>query len=171
VGNSVYDAVRAWFLNDGARQTNGIPYPATNPPVAYPDYPTNQGGYIYINPALATEVLGRDAKWIAAAVARPDQNHGTDGTVDLSALLVEPGLNVRLHGRVPRLRCTGDRFRAPLGSDLPGNDPIRRSFFPVGMWLDRHSAEHNRKLCAGGEDVRRSVPATARTHSQTHNAG
>src|SRR6266540_2994439 len=27
VGNSVYDAVSAWFINDGARQTNGIPYP------------------------------------------------------------------------------------------------------------------------------------------------
>jgi hypothetical protein len=39
VGNSIYDAVSAWFINDGARQTNGIAFPATNPPVAYPDYP------------------------------------------------------------------------------------------------------------------------------------
>jgi hypothetical protein len=49
VGNSIYDAVSAWFINDGARQTNGTPYPTANPPVAYPDYPTNQGGYIPIN--------------------------------------------------------------------------------------------------------------------------
>src|SRR4030095_13166005 len=39
VGNRIYDAVSAWFINDGSRQTNGIAYPATNPPVAYPDYP------------------------------------------------------------------------------------------------------------------------------------
>src|SRR3989442_12117674 len=47
VGNSVYDAVSAWFINDGSRQTNGTPYTILNPPIAYPDYPTNQGGYIY----------------------------------------------------------------------------------------------------------------------------
>ena len=39
VGNSVYDAVSAWFINDGSRQTNGTPFPNANPPVAYPDYP------------------------------------------------------------------------------------------------------------------------------------
>ena len=39
IGNSIYDAVSAWFLNDGSRQANGIAFPATNPPVAYPDYP------------------------------------------------------------------------------------------------------------------------------------
>lgn len=39
VGNSIYDAVSAWFINDGSRQTNGTPFPAANPPVAYPDYP------------------------------------------------------------------------------------------------------------------------------------
>src|SRR5882672_11741084 len=27
VGNSIYDAVSAWFINDGARQTDGTPYP------------------------------------------------------------------------------------------------------------------------------------------------
>jgi len=47
VGNSVYDTVSAWFINDGSRQTNGTGYP--NPISAYPDYPTNQGGYIYVN--------------------------------------------------------------------------------------------------------------------------
>ena len=58
VGNSVYDAVSAWFINDGARQTNGIPYPVTNPPVAYPDYPVREGGYVYINPPLAPSLEG-----------------------------------------------------------------------------------------------------------------
>src|SRR5690349_11115058 len=52
VGNSVYDAVSAWFINDGARQTNGTP---TGP---YPDYPASQGGYVYINPPLATAYEG-----------------------------------------------------------------------------------------------------------------
>src|SRR5678809_565215 len=51
VGNSIYDAVSAWFSNDGSRQTNGTPYPAANPPVAYPDYPTgNPRRFAFINP-------------------------------------------------------------------------------------------------------------------------
>jgi hypothetical protein len=58
VGNSVYAAVSAWFLNDGSRQTNGIPYPLTNPPVAYPDYPPSQGGYVYDNDPLPVAVEG-----------------------------------------------------------------------------------------------------------------
>lgn len=58
VGNSVYAAVSAWFINDGARQTNGNPYPAANPPIAYPDYPAGQGGYNYLNSPLATDRAG-----------------------------------------------------------------------------------------------------------------
>src|SRR5437870_3511705 len=58
VGNSVYDAVSAWFIDDGSRQTNGTPYTILNPPIAYPDYPTNQGGYIYLNYPLATAYEG-----------------------------------------------------------------------------------------------------------------
>jgi len=61
VGNSVYDAVSAWFSNDGSRQTNGIPYPlnGTNPPVAYPDYPVGDARrYVFINPPLATAYPG-----------------------------------------------------------------------------------------------------------------
>ncbi|HEY0456751.1 MAG TPA: vanadium-dependent haloperoxidase [Verrucomicrobiae bacterium] len=60
VGNSVYDAVSAWFMNDGANQSGGTPYPTTNAPIAYPDYPTNQGGYIYMNPQLAVALEGID---------------------------------------------------------------------------------------------------------------
>jgi len=52
VGNSVYDAVSAWFINDGARQTNGTQA------APYPDYPVSQGGYVYINPPLATAYEG-----------------------------------------------------------------------------------------------------------------
>jgi hypothetical protein len=52
VGNSVYDAVSAWFINDGARQTNGTQA------APYPDYPAGQGGYSYINPQLAVVVPG-----------------------------------------------------------------------------------------------------------------
>ncbi len=58
VGNAVYDAVWLWFSNDGSRQTNGLPYTMANPPVAYPDYPANQGGYTFINPPLATAFPG-----------------------------------------------------------------------------------------------------------------
>lgn len=60
VGNTIYDAVSLWFSNDGSRQTNGTPYPAANPPVAYPDYPAGQGGYTFINPPLATLLPGID---------------------------------------------------------------------------------------------------------------
>jgi hypothetical protein len=58
VGNSVYDAVSAWFINDGSRQTNGVPYPLANPPVAYPDFPSGQGGYVYVNDPLPAGVEG-----------------------------------------------------------------------------------------------------------------
>lgn len=58
VGNSVYDAVSAWFINDGSRQTNGIPWPEAQPPVAYPNTPASQGGYVFINPPLATALSG-----------------------------------------------------------------------------------------------------------------
>jgi len=53
VGNAVYDAVSAWFLDDGSQQTNGTPFPNANPPIAYPDYP---GGhprrYAFLNPPM-----------------------------------------------------------------------------------------------------------------------
>ena len=51
VGNSIYDAVSAWFINDGARQTNGTPYPIANPPApVYPDYPVgNPRHYTFTN--------------------------------------------------------------------------------------------------------------------------
>jgi hypothetical protein len=54
VGNSVFDAVSAWFINDGSRQTNGTQA------APYPDYPILQGGYQYINPPLATDRPGID---------------------------------------------------------------------------------------------------------------
>ncbi len=61
VGNSVYDAVSAWFSNDGSRATNGIPFNPASPstvPVSYPDYPVADGGYVYTNPALAVGFEG-----------------------------------------------------------------------------------------------------------------
>ena len=47
VGNSVFAAVSAFFMNDGARQTS-----------AYKDWPTNQGGYASVNLALITGIPG-----------------------------------------------------------------------------------------------------------------
>jgi hypothetical protein len=53
VGNTIYDVVSAWFLNDGSRQTNGTPYPTANPPVPYPDYPVgNPRRYTFVNPPM-----------------------------------------------------------------------------------------------------------------------
>jgi hypothetical protein len=50
VGNTIYDAVSLWFSNDGSRGTNGIPYPTTNNPVAYPDFPSaDPRAYHYTN--------------------------------------------------------------------------------------------------------------------------
>jgi len=67
VGNTIYDAVSAWFLNDGARETNGTPFPLANPPKAYPDAPVSAGGYGYFNPPVA--------------VALPGLNDGTNNTI------------------------------------------------------------------------------------------
>ncbi|MFO1511804.1 MAG: vanadium-dependent haloperoxidase [Verrucomicrobiota bacterium] len=58
VGNSIYDAVSAWFINDGSRQTNGTPYPLANPPKPYPDAPANAGGYVFVNPQLVVALPG-----------------------------------------------------------------------------------------------------------------
>lgn len=58
VGNSIYDAISAWFINDGSRQTNGTPYPIANPPIAYPGAPASQGGYTFINPPINTSLPG-----------------------------------------------------------------------------------------------------------------
>ena len=51
IGNSIYDAVSAWFINDGSRQTNGTPYPIANPPTpTYPDYPVGHPRrYAFVN--------------------------------------------------------------------------------------------------------------------------
>lgn len=54
VGNAIFDAVSAWFINDGARQTNGTVF------APYPDFPAGAGGYVYINPPLATGRSGID---------------------------------------------------------------------------------------------------------------
>lgn len=56
VGNSIYDAVSSWFINDGARQTNGTP---TAP---YPDFPVGQGGYVYSNDPLPAGLEGITVK-------------------------------------------------------------------------------------------------------------
>src|SRR5262245_49941305 len=61
IGNSVYDAVSAWFINDGSRQTNGLPYPTANPPVAYPDYPVGHPRrFVFLNPPLNPFLHGID---------------------------------------------------------------------------------------------------------------
>jgi hypothetical protein len=53
IGNRIYDAVSAWFLEDGSRQTAGTPFPTANPPVAYPDYPVGHPRrYAFANPPM-----------------------------------------------------------------------------------------------------------------------
>jgi hypothetical protein len=58
VGNSVYDAVSAWFANDGCNQNGGTPFPLKDPPIAYPDFSAALGGYVYLNPPLAVSLDG-----------------------------------------------------------------------------------------------------------------
>jgi hypothetical protein len=51
IGNRIYDAVSAYFLEDGSLQAAGTPYPTANPPVAYPDYPVGHPRrYAFLNP-------------------------------------------------------------------------------------------------------------------------
>ena len=53
IGNKIYDAVSAYFLEDGSRQTAGTPFPTANPPVAYPDYPVGHPRrYAFANPPM-----------------------------------------------------------------------------------------------------------------------
>lgn len=80
VGNSVYAAVSAWFLNDGARQTNGTPS------APYPDYPAGQGGYVYTNQPLVTGLEGIAVTninhWQRLAIANAvDQNGFPQGPI------------------------------------------------------------------------------------------
>jgi len=70
VGNTIYDAVSAWFINDGSRQTAGTPFPLANPPRSYPDAPPSEGGYHFINPPLV--------------VALPGTTDGTNQIVDVN---------------------------------------------------------------------------------------
>ncbi len=50
VGNTIYDQVSAWFINDGSRQANGTPFPNANPPVGYPAYPAGHPrAYTFFN--------------------------------------------------------------------------------------------------------------------------
>jgi hypothetical protein len=61
VGNRIYDAVSAWFLEDGSRQTAGTPFPVANPPIAYPDYPVGHPRrYPFINPPMNPFLHGID---------------------------------------------------------------------------------------------------------------
>ncbi len=77
VGNSVYDAVSAWFINDGAREAQ-----------AYADYPVGQGGYVAVNGPMATGLPGVGAglvdvnHWQPLAITNAvDQNGFPQGPV------------------------------------------------------------------------------------------
>ncbi len=75
VGNSVYQAVANFFLNDGARQTEG-----------YTDYPAGQGGYVPLNPNLVTGLSGTNTvdvnHWQPLAIANAlDQNGNPTGPI------------------------------------------------------------------------------------------
>ena len=68
VGNNVYAAVSAWFINDGCYETN-----------AYQDLPPGQGGYVPVNPPCVTGTPGTTVvdvnRWQPLAIANAvDQN-------------------------------------------------------------------------------------------------
>jgi len=80
VGNSVYAAVSAYFINDGSRQTNGTPA------APYPDYPANQGGYVPFNTPLTTGLPGAFPddvnRWQPLAITNAvDQNGFPQGPI------------------------------------------------------------------------------------------
>ena len=61
IGNRIYDAVSAYFLEDGSRQTAGTPFPTANPPVAYPDYPAGHPRrYPFVNGMMNPFLHGID---------------------------------------------------------------------------------------------------------------
>jgi hypothetical protein len=61
IGNRIFDAVSAWFLEDGSRQSAGTAFPAANPPVAYPDYPVGHARrYVFLNPPMNPFLHGID---------------------------------------------------------------------------------------------------------------
>lgn len=61
IGNRIYDAVSAWFSEDGSRQTAGTPFPTANPPIAYPDYPVGHPRrYTFLNPPMNPFLHGID---------------------------------------------------------------------------------------------------------------
>ena len=128
LGNAVYASVSAYFLNDGARQTN-----------AYADYPLNQGGYASLNPPLVTGLPGTTVvdvnRWQPLAITNAvDQNGFPAGPIQkyLGAqwLGVRPFALARTDatrpwidpGPPPRLGGVGDaQFRSEIV------DTIRRS--------------------------------------------
>jgi hypothetical protein len=80
VGNSVYAAVSAYFINDGSRQTNGTP---ASP---YPDYPVGQGGYQAVNQPMVTGLPGTTVAdvnhWQPLAITNAvDQNGFPQGPI------------------------------------------------------------------------------------------
>lgn len=79
VGNSVYAAVSAWFINDGCRQLQN-----------YTDYPVEQGGYVYLNPPLVTgtngTIIADVNRWQRLAITNAlDQNGFPTGPVQIFA--------------------------------------------------------------------------------------
>lgn len=122
VGNAVYAAVSAYFVNDGADQTN-----------AYADWPTNQGGYVPVNAPLVTGLSG-DRKvsdpnqWQPLAITNAVSQNGIplgpiQSFVGAQWLGVRPFALARTNaalpwidpGPQPRLNGAGDaRFRSDV---------------------------------------------------------
>ena len=92
VGNSIYDAVSAYFLEDGSRQTAGTPYPTANPPVAYPDYPVGHPRrYVFVNPELDPFLHGiDDGKGNTVADINRWQRLIVAGSIDQNGFPVNP---------------------------------------------------------------------------------
>jgi hypothetical protein len=121
LGNAVYSAVSAYFLNDGSLQTN-----------AYADLPVSRGGYQPVNPPMATGVGGTPAtnvnRWEPLAITNAvDQNGFPAGPVQkfvgaqwlgvrpFALARSTPGLPWIDPGPQPRLGGAGDaQFRSEV---------------------------------------------------------
>jgi hypothetical protein len=144
LGNSVYAAVSAYFLNDGALQTN-----------AYKDLPQTRGGYAPVNPPLVTGIPGDTNilyinRWQPLAITNAVDQHGfPSGLVQIFLgsqwLGVRPFALTRDNpalpwidpGPQPRLKGVGDaRFRSDVigvlqrSGELDPNDGVTLDISP-----------------------------------------
>ena len=128
LGNLIAAQVSAYFIADGARQTNG-----------YQDLPSNQGGYIPLNPPMATGASGTTVadvnRWQPLSITNAlDQNGFPVGTIQKFLgsqwLAVRPFALSRTNSTLPWIKPAPQPQLGGVGDTQFRNevvDVIRRS--------------------------------------------